>query len=158
MDQYFDELVSLYESDSFPRVLLLNGKKGIGKFTLTFHFLNPLPRFPLRFQESAEETQMGSDSNAKAIIAEKAKKKGDAKKRSQQVSSFVAARCARCRAKDCYSHSRDDAAECAEWGPAAATLALGVAPHTADVVAPFCANITGVCRAVPTLHSWLMCS
>lgn len=40
MDQYFDELVSLYESDSFPRVLLLNGKKGIGKFTLTFHFLN----------------------------------------------------------------------------------------------------------------------
>ena len=40
MDQYFDEMVRLYESDSFPRVLLLKGKKGIGKFTLTFHFLN----------------------------------------------------------------------------------------------------------------------
>ena len=40
MDQYFDEMVRLYESSSFPRVLLLTGKKGIGKFTLTFHFLN----------------------------------------------------------------------------------------------------------------------
>jgi len=40
MDQYFDEMVKLYDSGSFPRVLLLNGMKGIGKFTLTFHFLN----------------------------------------------------------------------------------------------------------------------
>ncbi len=40
LDSYFNELVNLYESNSFPKVLLLSGKKGIGKFTLIFHFLN----------------------------------------------------------------------------------------------------------------------
>lgn len=40
LDHYFDEMVTLYESGLFPKVLLLNGKKGIGKFTLVFHFLN----------------------------------------------------------------------------------------------------------------------
>jgi DNA polymerase-3 subunit delta' len=40
LEKYFDEMVKLYNSGTFPKVLLLNGKKGIGKFTLTFHFLN----------------------------------------------------------------------------------------------------------------------
>jgi len=40
LDHYFDEMIELFESGSFPKVLLLNGKKGIGKFTLVFHFLN----------------------------------------------------------------------------------------------------------------------
>ena len=40
LDEYFNEMVSLYESNLLPKVLLLNGKKGIGKFTLVFHFLN----------------------------------------------------------------------------------------------------------------------
>jgi hypothetical protein len=42
LDNYFDEMINLYESGRFPKVLLLNGKKGIGKFTLIFHFLNYL--------------------------------------------------------------------------------------------------------------------
>ena len=40
MDRYFNEMTHLYTSNKFPKVLLLNGKKGIGKFTLVFHFLN----------------------------------------------------------------------------------------------------------------------
>jgi len=40
MDSYFNEMIHLYESKKFPKVLLLSGKKGIGKFTLIFHFLN----------------------------------------------------------------------------------------------------------------------
>jgi len=40
LDRYFDEMIKLYDSDSFPKVLLLSGKKGIGKFTLVFHFIN----------------------------------------------------------------------------------------------------------------------
>ena len=40
LDKYFEEMVELYESGTFPKVLLLNGKKGIGKFTLIFHFIN----------------------------------------------------------------------------------------------------------------------
>ena len=40
LDKYFDEMVCYFEAKSFPKVLLLSGKKGIGKFTLVFHFLN----------------------------------------------------------------------------------------------------------------------
>ncbi len=40
MDEYLDTLTSLYKSKKFPKVLLLSGKKGSGKFTLVLHFLN----------------------------------------------------------------------------------------------------------------------
>ena len=40
LDSYFDEMIKLYENKKFPKVLLLNGHKGIGKFTLTMHFIN----------------------------------------------------------------------------------------------------------------------
>ena len=40
LDKYFDEMVKLHNSGNLPKVMLLNGKKGIGKFTLVFHFLN----------------------------------------------------------------------------------------------------------------------
>ena len=34
------ELINLYKINKFPKVLLLSGDKGIGKFTLSFHFVN----------------------------------------------------------------------------------------------------------------------
>ena len=40
MDRFLNEMIELYNSNKFPKVLLLNGQKGIGKFTLVFHFLN----------------------------------------------------------------------------------------------------------------------
>tara|TARA_B100000780_G_scaffold273521_1_gene237212 strand:- start:5680 stop:6618 length:939 start_codon:yes stop_codon:yes gene_type:complete len=40
LDKYLIEMIKLYESGSLPKVFLLNGSKGIGKFTLVFHFLN----------------------------------------------------------------------------------------------------------------------
>jgi len=40
LDTYFHEMIQLYDAKRFPRVLLLNGKKGIGKFTLVMHFIN----------------------------------------------------------------------------------------------------------------------
>ena len=40
LDDYFNEMIKLYETKKFPKVLLLNGKKGIGKFTLVMHFIN----------------------------------------------------------------------------------------------------------------------
>jgi DNA polymerase-3 subunit delta' len=40
LDFHFNEMIQLFNSKKFPNVLLLNGKKGIGKFTLTVHFLN----------------------------------------------------------------------------------------------------------------------
>ena len=39
-ERYFKEMVKLYNINNFPKVMLLSGKKGIGKFTLVFHFLN----------------------------------------------------------------------------------------------------------------------
>ena len=40
MDHYFNEMINLYNLKKFPKVLLLNGKKGLGKFTMVIHFLN----------------------------------------------------------------------------------------------------------------------
>mgnify|MGYP006164308231 CR=1 FL=1 len=42
LDNYFNDLVNLYENKKFPKVLLLKGRKGLGKFTLVNHFLNYL--------------------------------------------------------------------------------------------------------------------
>ena len=32
LDSYFNEMIKLYEAKKFPHVLLLSGKKGLGKF------------------------------------------------------------------------------------------------------------------------------
>jgi DNA polymerase-3 subunit delta' len=40
LDNHFNEMIRLYDSKKFPKVLLLSGKKGVGKFTLAMHFLN----------------------------------------------------------------------------------------------------------------------
>lgn len=39
-EAYLDELINLFEKNSFPNALMLSGKKGIGKYTLLNHFLN----------------------------------------------------------------------------------------------------------------------
>ena len=38
MDNHFDEMIKLYNINKFPKVFLLNGKKGIGKFTLVLQY------------------------------------------------------------------------------------------------------------------------
>ena len=40
LNSNFNEMVNLYEANKFPKVLLLNGKKGSGKFTMVMHFIN----------------------------------------------------------------------------------------------------------------------
>ena len=40
MDDYFDDLLKLYNSENPPKVILISGNKGLGKFTLINHFLN----------------------------------------------------------------------------------------------------------------------
>ena len=40
LDERFDFLSNLYNLEKFPRVLMLSGKKGLGKFTLINHFLS----------------------------------------------------------------------------------------------------------------------
>ena len=38
LDQ-FSFLINLYKAQKMPKVLMVSGKKGIGKFTLMFHFM-----------------------------------------------------------------------------------------------------------------------
>ena len=39
LDSHFNNLVNLYNSDKFPKVTLLSGQKGMGKYTIISHFL-----------------------------------------------------------------------------------------------------------------------
>ena len=41
-DYYFNFLLNLYRKDKLPNAILLNGQKGIGKATLSYHFINYL--------------------------------------------------------------------------------------------------------------------
>ena len=40
LKEHFDNLVKLYRNKKLPKIILLTGEKGIGKFTLIFHFIN----------------------------------------------------------------------------------------------------------------------
>ena len=40
LDNYFNELISLYNNNNLPKVTLLSGKKGTGKLTLINHFIH----------------------------------------------------------------------------------------------------------------------
>jgi len=40
LDSKLDFLIKLYNSKKLPKVLMISGKKGVGKFTLINHFLS----------------------------------------------------------------------------------------------------------------------
>ena len=40
LDRYFNHFIELHQLKKFPKILMLSGKKGSGKFTLVFHILN----------------------------------------------------------------------------------------------------------------------
>ena len=63
LEQHLDEMIKLYETESFPKVLLLNGKKGIGKFTLTLHFINYLYSKKEKTRYNNKEKIIDSNSN-----------------------------------------------------------------------------------------------
>ena len=40
LDDHLVNLINLYKDNKFPKVLMLSGEKGIGKYTLIFHLIN----------------------------------------------------------------------------------------------------------------------
>ena len=42
LKEYFNNFVKLYQNKKLPKVILLTGEKGIGKFTLSFHLVNSI--------------------------------------------------------------------------------------------------------------------
>ena len=62
MDRYLNEMVDLYNLKKFPKILLLNGKKGIGKFTLAIHFLNYIFTHQEKNAYNLEDKSINPDS------------------------------------------------------------------------------------------------
>ena len=40
LDKYFSEMIYLYDNDKLPSKILFSGQKGLGKSTLSYHFVN----------------------------------------------------------------------------------------------------------------------
>jgi DNA polymerase-3 subunit delta' len=40
LEKYFSEIINLYENDKLPTKILFSGLKGLGKSTLSYHFIN----------------------------------------------------------------------------------------------------------------------
>ena len=40
LNKYFEELAFLHEKNDLPNKILLSGKRGLGKCTLAYHFIN----------------------------------------------------------------------------------------------------------------------
>ena len=62
LDRYFLELIRLYENNSFPNKLLLNGPKGIGKSTLAYHFINYVLSKNEDYRYNLKDFEINSDS------------------------------------------------------------------------------------------------
>ena len=39
-DEHFNNLITLHQNNKLPKIILLTGEKGLGKFTFGFHFVN----------------------------------------------------------------------------------------------------------------------
>jgi DNA polymerase-3 subunit delta' len=63
LNMYFDEMVDLYDKNLFPNVLMLSGKKGIGKSTLAFHFLNYIFSKKEKIKYNKKDKIINTDSN-----------------------------------------------------------------------------------------------
>ena len=62
LKEYFSDFVKLFESKRLPKVILLTGEKGIGKFTLSFHLVNYI--FSLNSKNSYDfQNQKINDQN-----------------------------------------------------------------------------------------------
>ena len=40
LNNYLLDLIKLHDQEKFPKVIMLSGKKGLGKFTLVNHLMN----------------------------------------------------------------------------------------------------------------------
>ena len=40
MDEYFNEIIDLYDTKKMPNKILFSGKEGLGKSTLAYHIIN----------------------------------------------------------------------------------------------------------------------
>ncbi len=62
LKEYFINFVNLYKNKKLPKIILLTGDKGIGKFTLSFHLVNYILSLNSKFPYNYEKLMINIDS------------------------------------------------------------------------------------------------
>ena len=62
LKEYFINFVDLYKNKKLPKIILLSGDKGIGKFTLSFHLVNYILSSNSKFPYNYEKLMINIDS------------------------------------------------------------------------------------------------
>ena len=62
LKDYFINFVNLYKNKKLPKIILLSGDKGIGKFTLSFHLVNYILSLNSKFPYNHEKLMINIDS------------------------------------------------------------------------------------------------
>jgi len=62
LKEYFINFVNLYKNKKLPKIILLSGDKGIGKFTLSFHLVNYILSSNSEFPYNYEKLMINIDS------------------------------------------------------------------------------------------------
>jgi len=62
LKEYFINFVNLYKNKKLPKIILLSGDKGIGKFTLSFHLVNYILSSNSKFPYNYEKLMINIDS------------------------------------------------------------------------------------------------
>jgi len=63
LKEYFINFVNLYKNKKLPKIILLSGDKGIGKFTLSFHLVNYILSLNTKFPYNYEKLMINIDSS-----------------------------------------------------------------------------------------------
>ena len=71
LNSYFDELVLLFQKTKLPNKILLNGKRGIGKFTLANHFINYCLSLNEDFSYDVKNYEINDRSHSYKLIINK---------------------------------------------------------------------------------------
>ena len=62
LKEYFINFVNLYKNKKLPKIILLSGDKGMGKFTLSFHLVNYILSLNTKFPYNYEKLMINIDS------------------------------------------------------------------------------------------------
>jgi len=62
LKEYFINFINLYKNKKLPKIILLSGDKGLGKFTLSFHLVNYILSLNSKFPYNHEELMINIDS------------------------------------------------------------------------------------------------
>ena len=63
LKEYFINFVNLYKNKKLPKIILLSGDKGIGKFTLSFHLVNYILSLNSKFPYNYEKLMINIDTS-----------------------------------------------------------------------------------------------